>query len=87
MQTSAQETSKRYTLSVVTPTYNRAHTLSRAWESLNRQGPLRFEWFEWIIIDDGSTDDTGKIITEWQSASRFPIIYERMPHRVFSNET
>ncbi|MDE7387669.1 MAG: glycosyltransferase family 2 protein, partial [Muribaculaceae bacterium] len=38
-----------------TPTYNRAKTLLRTFESLQRQS---FQDFEWLIIDDGSTDDT-----------------------------
>ena len=40
---------------VFTPTYNRAHTLDRLYRSLQRQ-TLRD--FEWIVIDDGSTDGT-----------------------------
>ena len=43
------------TLTVFTPTYNRKHTLSRTFESLCRQTCWDFEW---LIIDDGSTDGT-----------------------------
>lgn len=43
------------TLTVFTPAYNRAHTISRTYESLLRQ---TCHDFEWLIIDDGSTDDT-----------------------------
>lgn len=45
------------TLTVFTPAYNRAHTLVRTYESLCRQ---TCNDFEWIIIDDGSTDATRK---------------------------
>lgn len=43
------------TLTVFTPTYNRKHTLPRTYESLCRQTA---EDFEWLIVDDGSTDGT-----------------------------
>lgn len=43
------------TLTVFTPTYNRAHTIVRTYESLCRQSN---DDFDWLIIDDGSTDGT-----------------------------
>ncbi len=46
-------------ITVFTPTYNRSGTLTRLWESLERQ---TYKNFEWIIVDDGSTDNTSKII-------------------------
>ena len=57
---------------VFTPTFNRARTLSRVYESLQRQ-TLRD--FEWLLVDDGSTDDTRQLISEWQAKSDFPIRY------------
>lgn len=42
-------------LTVFTPTYNRKHTLPRTYESLCRQTS---EDFDWLIVDDGSTDGT-----------------------------
>lgn len=45
------------TLTVFTPAYNRAHTLPRTYQSLCRQ---TCHDFEWLVIDDGSTDDTRK---------------------------
>lgn len=42
-------------ISIITPTYNRAKTLHRVFESLEKQ---TYKNFEWIIIDDGSTDET-----------------------------
>ncbi|MBQ9076270.1 MAG: glycosyltransferase family 2 protein [Muribaculaceae bacterium] len=53
----------RYAITVFTPTYNRAHTLPRLYESLVRQATP--ELFEWLIIDDGSTDDTESVVNEW----------------------
>jgi len=57
---------------VVTPTYNRAHTLGRVYESLCEQACRDFEW---IIVDDGSTDSTRARVLDWQHEARFPIHY------------
>jgi glycosyltransferase involved in cell wall biosynthesis len=59
---------------VFTPTYNRANTLARVYESLRSQ---TFRDFEWLIVDDGSTDDTKILVERWQAASDndFPIRY------------
>ena len=45
------------TLTVFTPTYNRKHTIVRTYESLCRQSCADFDW---LIIDDGSSDGTRK---------------------------
>lgn len=45
-------------ITVFTPTYNRAHLLPRLYESLNAQ---TCKDFEWIIVDDGSTDETEQL--------------------------
>lgn len=49
-------------LTVFTPTYNRAHTLPRTYESLCHQ---TCKDFEWLVIDDGSTDGTEALVTSW----------------------
>jgi glycosyltransferase involved in cell wall biosynthesis len=54
------------TLTVFTPTYNRAHTLVRTYESLCRQTNKDFEW---LIIDDGSSDNTRELVLSWISQS------------------
>lgn len=46
---------------VFTPTYNRAHTLPRVYDSLCRQ---TFQDFEWVVVDDGSTDQTAALLDE-----------------------
>ena len=62
--------SYRYTFTVFTPTYNRARTLHRVYESLLAQ---TYRDFEWLIVDDGSTDDTKQLVESWQADSKFPI--------------
>ncbi|MGE4368479.1 MAG: glycosyltransferase family 2 protein [Burkholderiaceae bacterium] len=63
---------RRCFFSVITPTYNRASTLERAYESLCDQS---FQDFEWIVVDDGSTDRTPNLVQAWQRQARFPIRY------------
>ena len=60
------------TLTVFTPTYNRAHTLGRVYESLCRQTS---DDFEWMVIDDGSTDGTDKLIQKFNDDHKFAIHY------------
>lgn len=50
-------------LTVFTPTYNRAHTLPRTYESLKKQDNQDFIW---LIVDDGSKDNTEEIVRTWQ---------------------
>ena len=49
-------------LTVFTPSYNRAHTLPRTYESMKNQD---MKCFEWLIIDDGSTDGTKELVSKW----------------------
>lgn len=51
-------------LTVFTPAYNRAHTLHRTYESLLKQDCKEFIW---LIVDDGSTDNTAELIKQWQN--------------------
>ena len=59
---------------VFTPTYNRAKDLVRPYRSLARQ---TFRDFEWIVVDDGSTDDTEELVRSWIAEADFPIRYFR----------
>lgn len=59
-------------LTVFTPTYNRKELLARAYESLKRQSVRDFEW---LIVDDGSTDDTGDVVKKWMDEGSIPIRY------------
>ena len=49
-------------LTIFTPTYNRANTLPRVFESLEMQ---TLKNFEWLIIDDGSTDNTEEVVNSF----------------------
>lgn len=59
-------------LTIVTPTYNRKHLLPRLYESLQRQTRKNFLW---LIVDDGSTDGTGGLVTQWQQEKKVEISY------------
>lgn len=60
-------------LTVFTPTYNRVELLSRCYESMKRQTSKNFIW---MIIDDGSTDDTASVVSNWiKESSDFSIEY------------
>jgi glycosyltransferase involved in cell wall biosynthesis len=60
-------------VTVFTPTYNRRHTIERLYRSLQMQ---TFKDFEWLIVDDGSTDDTASLVAKWQQENNaFPIRY------------
>lgn len=60
------------TLTVFTPTYNRAHTLERLYRSLCSQ---TCQDFDWLVIDDGSTDDTKGLIEKFTAEGQIPIRY------------
>src|SRR5579883_1323984 len=60
---------------VLTPTYNRVGYLGRVYESLCAQ---TFRDFEWIIVDDGSTDGTQELVSSWKPF--FPIRYTWKPN-------
>ena len=62
-------------ITVFTPTYNRAYTLTRLYDSLKNQ---TFHDFEWVIVYDVSTDDTTMVVNRFVDEKPFfPIVYER----------
>ena len=59
-------------ITIFTPTYNRAHTLGRTFESLKNQ---TIRDFKWLIIDDGSTDNTKDLVENFKQNAHFEIEY------------
>ena len=59
-------------LTIFTPSYNRAYCLNQCYESLMRQTNKDFIW---LIIDDGSTDDTKALVQSWIIENRIDIKY------------
>ncbi|QBO58361.1 glycosyltransferase family 2 protein [Chryseobacterium salivictor] len=59
-------------ITVFTTTYNRAYILPNLYHSLLRQ---QTNDFEWLVIDDGSTDETAQLVAGWVADGPFPIRY------------
>lgn len=65
-------------ITIHTATYNRAYILPVAYASLKNQTSKDFEW---IITDDGSTDNTQELVFQWiEEDPGFPIVYNKLPH-------
>ncbi len=61
-------------LTIFTPTFNRAYILPSLYESLCEQ---TCQDFIWIVVDDGSTDNTRELIEGWQNESKIEIKYRQ----------
>lgn len=59
-------------LTILTPTYNRGGVLPQLYDSLKKQ---TCKDFEWVIVDDGSKDNTQEVVKAWLSDSDFSIQY------------
>lgn len=64
-------------ITIITPTYNRADLLPRLYESLLKQTNTDFEW---MVIDDGSTDNTEELIQRYVQENKIPVYYEKKPN-------
>lgn len=63
----------KYKVTVFTPTYNRAYIIENLYRSLQRQTCLDFEW---LVVDDGSKDETEALFARWAGEDNpFPIRY------------
>ena len=68
----------KYKITLFTPTYNRAYILNVLYRSVQRQ---TYRNFEWIIMDDGSTDNTEDLVRSWIADNNdFPIRYYKVPN-------
>lgn len=65
----------KFTIAIFTPTYNRAYILENLYNSLLRQ---TIKDFYWLIIDDGSTDNTEDMVKGWISDSKIHIEYYKI---------
>ena len=63
---------KQRNLTIFTPAYNRAGKLKRVYESLKRQTDKDFAW---LIVDDGSTDETADVARGFQNEGTVDIKY------------
>lgn len=59
-------------ITIFTPAYNRAGVLPRLYQSLLKQTVTDFEW---LVIDDGSTDETGRVVRTMAEEGKLPIRY------------
>ncbi len=66
-----------HAFTVFTPTFNRAHTLGRVYDSLKAQ---TMRDFEWLVVDDGSTDETRDLIERLAGEAPFPVRYFHQPN-------
>jgi len=65
----------KYKITVFTPTYNRAYIIGNLYRSLQRQTCTDFEW---LVVDDGSADETQQLLEGWmQEDNPFPIRYHK----------
>lgn len=63
---------------VFTPTYNRGYIIEQLYESLCRQN---FRDFEWVVVDDGSVDNTEEVMKRLMDRDNFfPIVYYKQPN-------
>lgn len=66
----------KYKITVFTPTFNRGYIIENLYKSLQRQS---YKNFQWIVIDDGSEDDTEKLFEKWMSENNlFDITYKKV---------
>jgi len=65
-------------ITIFTPTFNRASTLPRLYDSLKIQTSQNFLW---LIVDDGSTDDTETMVKEWMNDGIIEVSYTKQANQ------
>lgn len=68
----------KYKFTIFTPVYNRIGKIERVWNSLKLQ---TYRNFEWIVVDDGSTDGVMALLEEWKSKEDFPMTIIRQENK------
>lgn len=63
---------KDYLITILTPSYNRAPLLQECYESLKKQTNMNYIW---LIVDDGSTDNTQKVVEAFIDEGLIPVKY------------
>ena len=69
-------------ITVFTPVYNRAYIITKCYESLKHQ---KFKDFEWLIYDDGSTDDIEEVVNNFIKEGLVKIRYYKYKNRYSFN--
>lgn len=65
-------------LTIFTPAYNRAYILPNLYNSLLVQSDMNFEW---VIVDDGSSDNTEELVKSWIKEGKISITYKKQPNQ------
>ena len=66
------------TITVLTPAYRRTDPLERLYESLLAQ---TYRDFEWIVVDDGSGEEVGRLVESWVAAGEIDVVYRWQENR------
>ncbi len=66
-------------ISILTPTWNRAEYLKKVWKGLDSQ---TYKNIEWVIANDGSTDNTKEVVEELSKKSSFPVTFINADMRI-----
>lgn len=69
---------KSETLAIIMPVYNRSVEIKKLYSSLNKQVNKKFEW---IVVDDGSSDNLDDLLTSWGENSKYKIILLRQKNQ------
>ncbi len=68
-------------LSILTSTYNRGNLLNRLYESINKNLINECIDVQWLVMDDGSTDNTTEIINKIKENANFEILYFKQENK------
>jgi glycosyltransferase involved in cell wall biosynthesis len=81
MESEKSKSNNIFWVTIFTPTYNRKETIARTYESICNLIPAKWGGYEWLIVDDGSTDDTMELVRQWIEENRIAIRYYRQKNQ------